>query len=74
MFWFLILFCIVFMFYLLFKVNVCEFSDVFFLVDFVLGSLDSCYLNDLGEYVFIFLFEDKFINFSFWFYFSVIVK
>ena len=74
MFRFSILLCTVFTLYLLPKANACEFSDVSFSADFVSGSLDSCHLNDSGEYVLTFLPEDKPINPSPWFYFSVTAK
>ena len=51
MFRFSKLLCIVFTLFLLPKANACEFSDVSFSADFVSGSLDSCHLNDSGEYV-----------------------
>ena len=74
MFRFSILLCTVFTLYLLPKANACEFSDVSFSADFVSGGLDSCHLNDSGEYVLTFLPEDKPINPSPWFYFSVTAK
>ncbi|MEP4892484.1 MAG: M14 family metallopeptidase [Aliiglaciecola sp.] len=49
----------------------CEFEDVSFSAKFEAGSLDSCELNKNGEYVLTFLPEDKPINPSPWYYFSV---
>ncbi|WP_342806416.1 M14 family metallopeptidase [Alteromonas sp. M12] len=49
----------------------CEFKDVSFSAKFESGSLDNCELNKKGEYVLTFLPEDKPINPSPWYYFSV---
>ncbi|USI29433.1 M14 family zinc carboxypeptidase [Alteromonas macleodii] len=55
-------------------VAACNFSDVEFAADFEGGRLDSCELTDNGEYVLTFLPEDKPINPSPWYYFSVTSK
>ncbi|MDO6693195.1 M14 family metallopeptidase [Aliiglaciecola sp. 3_MG-2023] len=49
----------------------CEFEGVSFSAKFEAGNLDNCELNKNGEYVLTFLPEDKPINPSPWYYFSV---
>ena len=49
----------------------CEFEGVTFSADFEAGKLDSCEVDENGTYVLSFLPEDKPINPSPWYYFSV---
>ena len=71
MYRFSVLFCAFFMLFTSSNVAACEFDEVTFKADFAAASLDNCELNDSGEYVLTFLPEDKPINPSPWYYFSV---
>lgn len=71
MYRFLVLTCAFVMLFVSSNAGACEFDDVTFKADFAAASLDSCVQNNKGEYVLTFLPEDKPINPSPWYYFSV---
>ncbi|GAA6183301.1 MULTISPECIES: M14 family metallopeptidase [Alteromonadaceae] len=54
--------------------NGCEFEELSFSANFESGRLDNCELNQSGQYVLTFMPEDKTVNPSPWYYFSVQTK